>query len=760
MKSQSILGRIRAMAFLLRLGVLIGMVWCGSTCVDAAPVQPPSTMTPDSARDYLSQIEKQIGEHLPKLKGAVVCIQAGGGSGSGVIVSEDGLILTAAHVIDKATDLTIVFQDGRSLRGKSLGTYGPADAGMAQLLEGGPHPFVEVAPPASFAIHDPIFALGHPGGFDLQRGTPLRIGHIRQITDAFIENDAALIGGDSGGPTFDLQGRVIGIHSHITEQLHLNSDANIGAFHQAWEAMKKGEHHSTHYSKSVGNKSELDPWILGLKLVSGSDARGLSVEGVLPKSPAAEGGIVLGDLLMAANAEPIEDAEAFFEKVARGEYGEKLVLQVLRDQQTIERTLSLLRQSDFQKLNSQTLDSVSDANDKDAKEPRPSASSLSRPASEQRSPKQPEGEKSSPAEAPRSRLQQLQADAKANGGKMKLNRDELQRLRRELGQRTESLVASGGSRVNDPWTLPWQTVCQAWDERYSQSVHRVYVGGKWVGTAVAVSIDGRLITKASEIQDRDFEIEVAQEKRQPGRILAIEPGLDLAMVAIPATVLQPMSLERTSRKQEMGALCFSLGYAKKLAGFGVISVSARPLDGKTGAMLGLQVEAKPTGLEVISVRAGTPASRAGIVIGDVVNRVDGKVVTTPDELQAVVQSHLAGETLRIDLQRGDSLFSLPIVLVDGSKLVTMPGAREQAIDGATTAMSKRRWGFSVGIQHDGAIHPRDCGSPLVDLDGNLIGINIARAGRIHSYAIPIDQVRDFVKRHEDLGLESSLEVRP
>nr|MCU0721897.1 S1C family serine protease [Pirellula sp.] len=74
-----------------------------------------------------------------------------------------------------------------------------------------------------------------------------------------------------------------------------------------------------------------------------------------------------------------------------------------------------------------------------------------------------------------------------------------------------------------------------------------------------------------------------------------------------------------------------------------------------------------------------------------------------------------------------------------------PGNREQAIDSLTAKLSKRRWGFRSGYQHDCSIAANDCGGPLIDLEGELIGINIARSGRIQSFAIPISDVKQFVE---------------
>ncbi|MFN7893847.1 MAG: trypsin-like peptidase domain-containing protein, partial [Pirellula sp.] len=87
-------------------------------CVHLPPMGRAEDQTePSHSIDSLRDIEKKILQVLPKIKPSVVCVQAGGGSGSGVIVSADGLVLTAAHVIDKAKELTIVYPDGRKFKG-------------------------------------------------------------------------------------------------------------------------------------------------------------------------------------------------------------------------------------------------------------------------------------------------------------------------------------------------------------------------------------------------------------------------------------------------------------------------------------------------------------------------------------------------------------------------------------------------------------------------------------------------------------------
>lgn len=588
----------------------------------------------------LKRIQEEILQQLPKVGPTVVSIEAGGGSGSGVIVSPEGLVLTAAHVIDKAKDLTIIYPDGRRFRGKALGTYGPGDAGMAQILEGGPHPFVDVAPADSLILGQTAFAMGHPGGFDLDRGSPIRIGHITEIANNFISLDAPLIGGDSGGPSFDLQGRVIGIHSHINDRVDVNRDGHISAFHRAWDSMKRGLHDAEHYSKSVKSQS---------------DNAGSSPSG--PK----------GDSLRVSGT-------------------------------------------------------------------------------------------SSEARDRASRLQELVEKTKANEGKLKIDREELLKLRKQLTDQTDSLSPTSGGRIQDSWAAGWHAAFEPHCRRYKASVVKVINNGRQTALATIVSTQGLVITKASEVKNRQIQLQVATIDRSitdnllPTKLVAIDEALDLALLKVePSEALQPLDWSVCNHTAPKGSLCAAIGVDSSPVGFGIISVSERSLDGKSGAFLGIGVEPQEAGLKIIEIKTRSPALQAGLRVGDILVAAEANTLTSADQLSKIVASMLPGDPLRLDVHRDQTQLTITVKLADGTQLAPMPGNREQAIDSLTAKLSKRRWGFRLGLQHDCSIASNDCGGPLIDLDGKLIGINIARAGRIQSFSIPIHEVQQFVERSINPG---------
>jgi serine protease Do len=197
---------------------------------------------PENADD-LRDIEKHVQKVLEKVMPAVVGVRVGFGQGSGVIVNEDGTILTAGHVSGTPNkNAAVVLRDGKLLKGKTLGQNKGIDSGMIKISAEGKYPFLEMGKSSELKPGQWVIAIGHPGGFRPNRTPVVRVGRILFANAFVIRTDCTLVGGDSGGPLFDMQGRVIGIHSRIgglaiTENLHVPVDT----YRQTWDKLAKGE---------------------------------------------------------------------------------------------------------------------------------------------------------------------------------------------------------------------------------------------------------------------------------------------------------------------------------------------------------------------------------------------------------------------------------------------------------------------------------------------------------------------------------------
>jgi serine protease Do len=112
---------------------------------------------------------------------------------------------------------------------------------MIRITDPGTWPFVKIDESKSCQLGDWVFALGHSGGFDKERGLVLRPGRIVRIADQSLQSDCILIGGDSGGPLFDLNGQLIAIHSRVGAQLVVNMHVDIKIFKEKWNSLMNSE---------------------------------------------------------------------------------------------------------------------------------------------------------------------------------------------------------------------------------------------------------------------------------------------------------------------------------------------------------------------------------------------------------------------------------------------------------------------------------------------------------------------------------------
>jgi serine protease Do len=284
-----------------RLYALLGAALAAGVAVanpvsKLVPEPPPAAARPDrpATADDLKAIQAQVRAVTDQVIPVTVCLQVGSASGSGVIVSEDGLILTAGHVVagKPGRPLTVVMPDGKRYKGKVLGFDPKIDSGMAILTEkpegGGKWPYAEIAPSKDLKGGQWVIATGHPGGFKKGRPPVVRVGRIGtpDFTQpdgvSFVQTDTALVGGDSGGPLWDMKGRVIGIHSRIGGPIEQNLDVPTDKFTEAWKELS---------SETIVGVS---PY-LGVTMAE--DAVECKLGRVTQNGPAARAGIKAGDVI-------------------------------------------------------------------------------------------------------------------------------------------------------------------------------------------------------------------------------------------------------------------------------------------------------------------------------------------------------------------------------------------------------------------------------------------------------------------------------
>lgn len=294
-------------------------------------VEPPVSLdglldqggVPDSL-EMLRVLQRQTQRVAERASECTVSVQIGPAQGCGVIVTDSGYVLTAAHVAmrpDKPAVLTLA--DGRTVTATTRGMNRNVDAGMIKIdpgQNGGkPWPHATLGKSENLRSGMWCIATGHPGGYDRKRGMVTRVGRILDVSDDSLDTDCALIGGDSGGPLFDLAGRLIAIHSRIGNDVADNLHVPIDHYGEWWDRMSEG--------KSWGYLEGFKP-SLGVK-GSGTDAANVKI--VYPGSPAATAGIEKGDVIERFGDVPITNFESLKNAVSDTMPGERIKVWLRRE---------------------------------------------------------------------------------------------------------------------------------------------------------------------------------------------------------------------------------------------------------------------------------------------------------------------------------------------------------------------------------------------------------------------------------------------
>jgi serine protease Do len=265
------------------------------------------------------------------------------GTGSGVIVSADGSVLTNHHVIDGADKITVRMQDGKTFEAKVVGSDQPSDLAVLKI-EATNLPFLNLGNSDSVRVGDIVLAIGNPLGIGqtVTAGIISAKGRRTGLSDGsfedFLQTDAPINRGNSGGALVNLAGELIGINSQILSSGQGGGSIGIGfsipsnmAKSVMEQLLKDGKVHRGMLGVNIQNITEDVAKSLDLK-----DTKGILVSNVRAGSSAEKAGIKRGDIITAVNGEKIEDGNVLRNKVASSLPGTDIKLTVFRDGQEQE----------------------------------------------------------------------------------------------------------------------------------------------------------------------------------------------------------------------------------------------------------------------------------------------------------------------------------------------------------------------------------------------------------------------------------------
>jgi serine protease Do len=270
------------------------------------------------------------------------------GVGSGVLVSADGSILTNHHVVDGADKITVLMSDNKSYKAKVVGSDQPSDLAVLKI-EGENLPFLTLGNSDTVRVGDIVLAIGNPLGIGqtVTAGIISAKGRRTGLSDGsfedFLQTDAPINRGNSGGALVNLNGELIGINSQI-----LSGGAGGGNIGIAFsipsnmarsvmdQLIKDGRVRRGMLGINIQNITEDTAEALGL-----TERTGVLVSNVRQGSAADKAGVKRGDIVTAINGEKIDDSNVLRNKVAGTLPGTEIKLTVVRDGKSQELTATL-----------------------------------------------------------------------------------------------------------------------------------------------------------------------------------------------------------------------------------------------------------------------------------------------------------------------------------------------------------------------------------------------------------------------------------
>jgi serine protease Do len=297
------------------------------------PMVPEGSPLEDFFNDFL---DRQNPEQAPRRSQAL---------GSGFVISEDGFIVTNNHVIEGADEIIIEFREGFELTAELIGTDPNTDIAVLKVNSDTPLAFVPFGDSNAMRVGDWVMAMGNPlgQGFSVSVGVVSAQGRALSGTyDDYIQTDAAINRGNSGGPLFNLNGEVIGVNTAILSP----TGGSIGiGFAMSSEVVTNvvaqlrefGETRRGWLGVRIQDVSEDIAEGLGL-----ADARGALVTDV-PVGPALDAGMEVGDVILTFDGQDIQDTRELVRIVGESSVGETVRVVVFRDAATTTLRVTLGR---------------------------------------------------------------------------------------------------------------------------------------------------------------------------------------------------------------------------------------------------------------------------------------------------------------------------------------------------------------------------------------------------------------------------------
>ena len=312
-----------------------------------------------------------------------------------------------------------------------------------------------------------------------------------------------------------------------------------------------------------------------------------------------------------------------------------------------------------------------------------------------------------------------------------------------------AMIAASGVQAQTPSALPdgqrtngEQTLATlGWlDKAASPSLVQVLTAdGKLAARGVILSNDGFFLTKASEAPTSStFTVAWPDGSQCQARRVHTDRDLDLLLAKAPRTTGTAITWKASTALAPGDWIVATTmprdrGCSLRL---GVVSARRRPITGY-GVAMGIQMNDTSInkGVLIVEVASESPAEAAGLLQDDLLMALDDEPITRAGQVKQLISQFHAGEEVRLRVRRGKAESDFRVRLASKSKVL----ANWYGEDYANSGVSLRTDNFPEVIQHEIPLQPNDMGSPLLDLEGNALGLNISRVDRVTTFALPMEQ---------------------
>ena len=266
----------------------------------------------------------------------------------------------------------------------------------------------------------------------------------------------------------------------------------------------------------------------------------------------------------------------------------------------------------------------------------------------------------------------------------------------------------------------------------------VTVDGRLAALGTVISANGRILTKNAETDEGKLAVKLGGEEYE-AKVIKRFPQRDLALLKIEAKNLRAVRFQ--IEEPALGSILTASGAENEPLGIGLLSVPCRAMS-KIG-FIGIQAAEGDGGVLIARLVSGGAAEQAGLEENDIITSLDNERVEDPISFGGLIRGRKAGEEVRVGYLREGEPGELKVTLKE--RKIRDSVQDDQRMKLSLGRLSEKTGGYPDVIQHDIPLPPELCGGPLFNLNGKCVGVNVSRAGRTKTYAIPADEIVEVLE---------------